>query len=145
MAPTAGSFVLPVHWDSVSDSSQRLGRHRRDVLCWISPCLYGSNGAGYFYSLRPRPLLTILPGLASIVKTRGNLDTHVILRGGTRGPNYASEHVKEAAKAIYKKKEWASIMVDCSRTFGLIRAPLMLTILPRWQLAKKSQKPAARD
>ncbi|KAJ7938268.1 hypothetical protein B0H13DRAFT_1942175 [Mycena leptocephala] len=53
-------------------------------------------------------------GLASIVKTRGNLDTHVILRGGTRGPNYASEHVKEAAKAIYKKKEWASIMVDCS-------------------------------
>jgi len=53
-------------------------------------------------------------GLASIVKTRGNKDTHVILRGGTKGPNYASDHVKEAAKAIYKKKEWASIMVDCS-------------------------------
>ncbi|KAJ6468988.1 hypothetical protein C8R47DRAFT_1150816 [Mycena vitilis] len=53
-------------------------------------------------------------GLASIVKTRGNQDTHVILRGGTKGPNYASEHVKEAAKAINKKKEWASIMVDCS-------------------------------
>ncbi|KAJ6596765.1 3-deoxy-7-phosphoheptulonate synthase [Mycena sp. CBHHK59/15] len=53
-------------------------------------------------------------GLASIVKTRGNQDTHVILRGGTKGPNYASEHVKEAAKAISKKKEWASIMVDCS-------------------------------
>ncbi|KAJ7073288.1 hypothetical protein B0H15DRAFT_964057 [Mycena belliarum] len=53
-------------------------------------------------------------GLASIVKTRGNQDTHVILRGGTKGPNYASEHVKEAAKSITKKKEWASIMVDCS-------------------------------
>ncbi len=42
----------------------------------------------------------------------------MILRGGTKGPNYASEHVKEAAKAISKKKEWASIMVDCSRTFA---------------------------
>ncbi|KAG5646148.1 hypothetical protein DXG03_004201 [Asterophora parasitica] len=53
-------------------------------------------------------------GLASIVKTRGNKDVHVILRGGTKGPNYASEHVKKAAEVITKKREWASIMVDCS-------------------------------
>ncbi|KAF8885665.1 3-deoxy-7-phosphoheptulonate synthase [Infundibulicybe gibba] len=53
-------------------------------------------------------------GLASIVKTRGNKDVHVILRGGTKGPNYASEYVKEATKTISKKQEWASIMVDCS-------------------------------
>jgi len=53
-------------------------------------------------------------GLASIVKTRGNKDVHVILRGGTKGPNYSSEHVKDAAKVILKKREWASIMVDCS-------------------------------
>ncbi|KAJ7041273.1 hypothetical protein C8F04DRAFT_1080808 [Mycena alexandri] len=53
-------------------------------------------------------------GLASIVKTRGNQDTHVILRGGTKGPNYSSEHVKDAVKSIIKKKDWASIMVDCS-------------------------------
>ncbi|KAF8064116.1 hypothetical protein FPV67DRAFT_1420336 [Lyophyllum atratum] len=53
-------------------------------------------------------------GLAAIVKTRGNKDVHVILRGGTKGPNYASEHVKDAAKTITKKREWASIMVDCS-------------------------------
>jgi phospho-2-dehydro-3-deoxyheptonate aldolase len=64
------------------------------------------------------PYSLLLSGLASIVKTRGNMDTHVILRGGTKGPNYASEYVKEAAKAIHKKKEWASIMVDCSRTFA---------------------------
>ncbi|RDB23506.1 Phospho-2-dehydro-3-deoxyheptonate aldolase, tyrosine-inhibited [Hypsizygus marmoreus] len=53
-------------------------------------------------------------GLAAIVKTRGNKDVHVILRGGTKGPNFSSEHVKEAAKIITKKKEWASIMIDCS-------------------------------
>jgi len=53
-------------------------------------------------------------GLASIVKTRGNKDVHVILRGGTKGPNYKSEDVKNAVKAIGRKREWASIMVDCS-------------------------------
>ncbi|KAF8259683.1 hypothetical protein EI94DRAFT_1902796 [Lactarius quietus] len=30
-------------------------------------------------------------GIASIVKTRGNQDVHVILRGGTKGPNYSAE------------------------------------------------------
>lgn len=54
-------------------------------------------------------------GLASIVKTRGNKDVHVILRGGTKGPNYASEDVKEVAVNILKKRQWASIMIDCSR------------------------------
>ncbi|KAJ4481073.1 3-deoxy-7-phosphoheptulonate synthase [Lentinula aciculospora] len=53
-------------------------------------------------------------GLASIVKTRGNQDVHVILRGGTKGPNFSSEHIKDAAKAILKKQQFASIMVDCS-------------------------------
>jgi len=56
-------------------------------------------------------------GLASIVKTRGNQDVHVILRGGTSGPNYSSEHVKQAAGVIQKKRGHASIMVDCSRKF----------------------------
>ncbi|EGN94862.1 hypothetical protein SERLA73DRAFT_187952 [Serpula lacrymans var. lacrymans S7.3] len=55
-------------------------------------------------------------GLAAIVKTRGNQDVHVILRGGTKGPNYASEHVRSAAQAMEKARpsNHASIMIDCS-------------------------------
>jgi 3-deoxy-7-phosphoheptulonate synthase len=55
-------------------------------------------------------------GLASIVKTRGNRDVHVILRGGTKGPNFASEHVKDAVKTMEKArpKAFASVMIDCS-------------------------------
>ncbi|PPQ70621.1 hypothetical protein CVT26_010049 [Gymnopilus dilepis] len=60
-------------------------------------------------------------GLAAIVKTRGNKDVHVILRGGTKGPNYASEYVRKAAEDIERKakiardeKPFGSIMVDCS-------------------------------
>ena len=66
-------------------------------------------------------------GLAAIVKTRGNKDVHVVLRGGTRGPNFASEHVRKAADTIEKKKAksegekpFASIMIDCSRKLLLI-------------------------
>lgn len=56
-------------------------------------------------------------GLAAIVKTRGNQDVHVILRGGTKGPNYASEHVRAASKSIEKARptNHASVMIDCSR------------------------------
>jgi len=59
-------------------------------------------------------------GLAAIVKTRGNQDVHVILRGGTKGPNFASEHVRAAAKAIEKARptNHASVMIDCSRKFN---------------------------
>ncbi|KAH9948454.1 hypothetical protein B0H21DRAFT_733369 [Amylocystis lapponica] len=55
-------------------------------------------------------------GLAAIVKTRGNQDVHVILRGGTKGPNYGSEHVRAAASAIEKTRpgHMPSIMIDCS-------------------------------
>ncbi|TFK96962.1 3-deoxy-7-phosphoheptulonate synthase [Pterulicium gracile] len=55
-------------------------------------------------------------GLASIVKTRGNQDVHVILRGGSKGPNFTSEHVQSAAAAVAKARpgHHASIMIDCS-------------------------------
>ncbi|KAI0315107.1 3-deoxy-7-phosphoheptulonate synthase [Amylostereum chailletii] len=55
-------------------------------------------------------------GIAAIVKTRGNQDVHVILRGGTKGPNYAAEHVKAAAASIEKARPHTrpSIMIDCS-------------------------------
>lgn len=61
-------------------------------------------------------------GLAAIVKTRGNSDVHVILRGGTGGPNYAAEHVQAAAKAIAKARpqHHPSVMIDCSRAYSLL-------------------------
>lgn len=56
-------------------------------------------------------------GLAAIVKTKGNKDVHVILRGGTGGPNYQTEYVRKAVADIAKKRKgtFASIMIDCSR------------------------------
>ncbi|TFK28040.1 phospho-2-dehydro-3-deoxyheptonate aldolase [Coprinopsis marcescibilis] len=53
-------------------------------------------------------------GLSSIVETSGNPDVHVILRGGSKGPNYAAEFVKDAGEKLAKAGLAQKIMIDCS-------------------------------
>ncbi|WP_437970301.1 3-deoxy-7-phosphoheptulonate synthase [Sorangium sp. So ce260] len=53
-------------------------------------------------------------GISAIVATRGNSSCHVILRGSQRGPNYAAEHVREAADRLTKAGLPRRLMVDCS-------------------------------
>jgi 3-deoxy-7-phosphoheptulonate synthase len=53
-------------------------------------------------------------GLSSIVETTGNSDVHVILRGGSSGPNYAAEYVREAGAKLTKAGLAQKVMIDCS-------------------------------
>jgi 3-deoxy-7-phosphoheptulonate synthase len=53
-------------------------------------------------------------GLAAIFETRGNADTHVILRGGKKGPNYDSAGVEEACAALKGLGLREQVMIDCS-------------------------------
>jgi 3-deoxy-7-phosphoheptulonate synthase len=53
-------------------------------------------------------------GLAAIVATRGNHHCHVILRGGSNGPNYAAESVKKICGSLEAAGLRGSVMVDCS-------------------------------
>ncbi|KAJ6617102.1 3-deoxy-7-phosphoheptulonate synthase [Mycena sp. CBHHK59/15] len=55
-------------------------------------------------------------GIASIVKTRGNDDVHIILRGGNKGPNYGASAVQDVVAAVHARnpEKMASIMIDCS-------------------------------
>jgi 3-deoxy-7-phosphoheptulonate synthase len=53
-------------------------------------------------------------GQVAIFETAGNDDCHVILRGGTSGPNYAPQDVEAACAALAKSKVLARVMVDCS-------------------------------
>ena len=55
-----------------------------------------------------------LDGAASAVVTRGNPNCHIVLRGGTTGPNYSAEHIAQAAKLLTHAKLPRSILVDCS-------------------------------
>ena len=58
-------------------------------------------------------------GRAAVVKTLGNPDCHVVLRGSSSGPNYDSESVANAMKLIREKMPAESaaahgLIVDCS-------------------------------
>jgi 3-deoxy-7-phosphoheptulonate synthase len=53
-------------------------------------------------------------GLASIVKTTGNPDCHLVLRGGKDGPNYSLAQLDQAAAALAKEGQATRVMVDCS-------------------------------
>jgi 3-deoxy-7-phosphoheptulonate synthase len=48
------------------------------------------------------------------MQTTGNADTHLVLRGGSRGPNYSAADVASAAALLEKNKLPAFVMVDCS-------------------------------
>jgi 3-deoxy-7-phosphoheptulonate synthase len=64
---------------------------------------------------RPHRFLGVSPdGRASVVKTVGNPDRHVILRGGRRGPNHGAEHVAEALRLVADQGIARPVMVDCS-------------------------------
>ncbi|MBD0862051.1 3-deoxy-7-phosphoheptulonate synthase [Gordonia sp. zg691] len=53
-------------------------------------------------------------GNGAVVETAGNEDCHIILRGGTRGPNFDAESVSAAAEALAKAGLPARVMIDCS-------------------------------
>ena len=66
-----------------------------------------AHGAHVFFGLDSS-------GRASVVTTTGNPDVHVILRGGTDGPNYQPEHVASALDAVQRAGMPPTIMIDAS-------------------------------
>ncbi|MGI9432976.1 MAG: 3-deoxy-7-phosphoheptulonate synthase, partial [Myxococcota bacterium] len=53
-------------------------------------------------------------GVAAIVSTRGNSDCHLILRGGSDGPNHTADAVESACEALRKAGLPERLVVDCS-------------------------------
>jgi 3-deoxy-7-phosphoheptulonate synthase len=53
-------------------------------------------------------------GQAAIFETRGNDDAHVILRGGSQGPNFDAASIEAACAVLRKADLREQVMVDCS-------------------------------
>ena len=53
-------------------------------------------------------------GLASIVKTTGNPDGHLVLRGGATKPNYEASDIDKSVNALKQKGMNCRLMIDCS-------------------------------
>ena len=53
-------------------------------------------------------------GKASVVVTKGNQHTHIVLRGGSQGPNFDAESVADAVQRLEKANLRTQLVVDCS-------------------------------
>jgi len=77
-----------------------------DVQVAVDACRAAATGHTFF---------GVTPvGAAAVVHTAGNPDTHVILRGGRAGPNYAAADVRAALDRIEAAGLPRRVMVDCS-------------------------------
>jgi len=64
---------------------------------------------------RPHSFLGInQEGLTAIVRTTGNPDSHVVLRGGSKAPNYDAASIRACEELLTKAALDARLMVDCS-------------------------------
>jgi 3-deoxy-7-phosphoheptulonate synthase len=79
----ASGLSMPVGFKNGTDGSVKVA---------VEACR-AAHGAHVFFGLDAS-------GRASVVTTTGNPDVHVILRGGTGGPNYQPEHVASALDAV---------------------------------------------
>lgn len=58
-------------------------------------------------------------GYTAIVRTRGNHEGHVVLRGGHKHTNYDAQSIAEAIAALEKAGQNPVLMVDCSHANSL--------------------------
>jgi len=66
-------------------------------------------------ALHPHSFLGVnRDGLTSIIQTNGNPDVHVVLRGGSKKPNYYPEDIAKTEEMLTKAGLNPTVMVDCS-------------------------------
>ena len=93
----ASGLSMPVGFKNGTDG---------DVQVAVDACR-ASKARHTFFGVTPY-------GAAALVTTAGNPDTHVILRGGRGGPNYAAEYVSKALDLATAAGLPRRVMVDAS-------------------------------
>jgi len=53
-------------------------------------------------------------GQVAVTKTKGNDSTHLVLRGGSNGPNYFQENINESKKILKQVNLSPNLIIDCS-------------------------------
>jgi 3-deoxy-7-phosphoheptulonate synthase len=98
-----------VHRELASGLSMPVGfKNRRDGDVQVAvEALLSARHPHWFPSLTK-------DGAPAVLGTAGNDRCHLVLRGGTRGPNYAAEHVEDAVKLLAAAGLSPGLMVDCS-------------------------------
>jgi 3-deoxy-7-phosphoheptulonate synthase len=93
----ASGLSMPVGFKNGTDG---------DVQVAVDACRASATGHTFFGVTHN--------GVAAVVTTAGNPDTHVILRGGRGGPNYEAGHIAKALDLIGAAGLPRRLMVDAS-------------------------------
>jgi 3-deoxy-7-phosphoheptulonate synthase len=112
-----------ISWTAIGARTTESQTHREMASGLSMPVGYknGTDGGlavaihALIAASRPHSFLGIDGGgRVAIVRTAGNPDGHVVLRGGNGGPNYATEHVQAAAAALADAGVQPRVLIDCS-------------------------------
>lgn len=112
-----------ISWTAIGARTTESQTHR-EMASGLSSAVGFKNGTDGSLSVainalnsvaKPHRFLGInVQGQVSVFTTKGNPYAHIVLRGGTSGPNYDSVHIKLCEDALDKAGLARNIMVDCS-------------------------------
>jgi 3-deoxy-7-phosphoheptulonate synthase len=112
-----------ISWSAIGARTTESQTHR-EMASGLSCAVGFKNGTdgGFDVALNalrsvssPHRFLGINPqGQVSVLTTKGNGNAHIVLRGGTSGPNYDAESIRRCEEAHAAAGLQANIMVDCS-------------------------------
>jgi 3-deoxy-7-phosphoheptulonate synthase len=115
-----------ISWGAIGARTVESQTHRQLASGLSMPIGYKNGTGGTQHSIQiavdaivaaqaPHTFLSVDGyGRVSIIKTAGNPDGHIILRGGVRGPNYTSENVADAVDRLTRAGVPPYLMIDCS-------------------------------
>lgn len=130
--PTATEFLDPitpqylsdlVSWAAIGARTTESQIHREMVSGLSMPVGFKNSTEGNIDTAinamisagAPQSFLGIdSNGVTSIVKTSGNDDVHLVLRGGKSGPNYSPEAINLAEQYLHQFNHSRLICIDCS-------------------------------
>ena len=130
--PTATEFLDPITpqyiadlvcWGAIGARTTESQTHRQLASGLSMPIGFKNGTDGNLQTAvnaikaagQPQTFLGVsLGGAASAIVTRGNPHCHIVLRGGSAGPNYSAEHIIKTEQALTKGGLTPSILVDAS-------------------------------
>ena len=130
--PTATEFLDPVvpqyiadlvSWAAIGARTTESQTHRQLASGLSMPVGFKNSTDGSLQiaidamrsAMSPHSFLGIdQEGVTSIIRTTGNPDGHIVLRGGRLNTNYDAESIRGAAEILKKSGLPETLMVDCS-------------------------------
>jgi len=116
-------FADLIAWGAIGARTTESQIHR-ELASGLSMPVGFKNGTGGSVQLaldaigassRPHNFLSVTKqGVSAIVATSGNDSCHIILRGGSNGPNYDADSIQQTVDSLTSQDLPPYLMVDCS-------------------------------